>query len=196
MFTRFNYSFYYWTDWATIYFECCDYDGNNNGSKDDDDDDYGGGDGDCDGYDTDSSGDVGDGDNDDSIGYHHYHHFLLKSIFSHLGCGWMGNNCLPHLSIECHIFSPPPNKFISSITHSLHFFMAFLAAVCPQLSPPPPPPPPPTNPLCSFHLSKPSSSLPQLNFKVFTHLFHLTARPPILVVMIMTWYSMLEAVPS
>ena len=34
---------------------------------------------------------------------HHHHHFRLTSIFPHLGWGWSGNDCFPHVLILHHM---------------------------------------------------------------------------------------------
>ena len=37
------------------------------------------------------------------VSCHHHHHSQLTFAFSHLGCGWKGDNCPPHPSILHHI---------------------------------------------------------------------------------------------
>ena len=66
---------------------------------------------------------------------YHHHHSCLTSAFSHRRRGWMDDDCPPYPSIlgQC---SSTPKKFISSITQSLHFFLAFLPAITLPPSPP------------------------------------------------------------
>ena len=88
-------------------------------------------------------------------------------------------------SVTCVTCSSTPNKFISSITQSLHFFLGLPAGHHPQLSPPLPHP---THPPLSFsHVQTISVFSATTHRKVFTHLCHLTTRPPVLINLYYWW---------
>ena len=77
------------------------------------------------------------------------HHFHLMSVCSHLGWGWMSDDCFSHPSIMHHMYmacSSTLNKFISSITHSLHYFLGIIPSGCrpPTLTSPTSPNTPPS----------------------------------------------------
>ena len=88
---------------------------------------------------------------DFTISHHHLPSYLMFTI-AHLGWGWTAMTAL-HIRRSCTTCFFTPNKFISSITQSFHFFLCLPAICRPPTLTPHPIHPPSALFICPNHLS-------------------------------------------